>query len=443
MYNLFADEWPLTPLYWMCEELDFNPWHFFGYRDNDLLAVTSNCDPVQKEHAWQAANTPGRMEMRKALNKAEQMLARHLKYDIAPKYRSDTLQWPRLADRNMQRWGPFDADGRWLNMRLPVGQVQACGVEARTLLQAGVAVTYSDSDGDGINDKATIGPVVVGTITNPAEVAVYYVTSNRVGGDPAISERWRIQPLIVTFDGLGNATIIGGAYLFAPPTKYEDVEAPDLLANDPTNFVSTVDVYRRYTDINGNTATTSQATITWETRPCHGWWCICSQCQNVVTAFAGSPYDPAAVAQAVARVALRDAQLGKVAPAESVLDTTTGIWAAVSNNAWSFCSEPDRVTIRSYSGYPLDSYGFVDPKWRRVVVALAVAELGNLVAGCSNANSKVYYWYQDLAKTGADPETYAYSDKVLLNPFGTRRGHVYAWQYIDSGEIQRRPILVP
>jgi hypothetical protein len=149
----------------------------------------------------------------------------------------------------------------------------------------------------------------------------------------------------------------------------------------------------------------------------------------VSAAYSDSPYDPAAVALAVGRVGVRDARLGIVLPAESSYDTTTGIWSSLD---WTVCRVPDRVFVRSYAGYPLDSSGQMDQKWRVVVARLAAAELAQPICGCADANRALAYWQFDLARTsGANDEAYgAVSTEDLDNPLGTRRGAVYAWHQV-------------
>lgn len=446
-----ADEYPLTPLEFFRSEIGYNPWTFNGLITEQAVTTPqvldqhvqqTPCNPVVKEWAWQGADAVGRSELRAALLKAEDLLETFLNYSIAPKYRSDEVTWPRLADTRMVRWRSVDADGKFLNIQLPKGYIQVSGVEARTVIQAGVAVTYTDQDLDGIKELATIGPIAY--TGDPTQVAVYVPLAGRYGADTELSEQWRIQPVKVTPNGAATQiTITLPSWLLVIPLLQAGVGAPDLIIDSAmTVFLQTVDVYRRYTT-NGDTTLTAQAIVTWQTEPCHGWWCCCG-CQS--PSFSGNIYDPAATATAFARVGLRDARLGKVNAIESVYNTTTGEWSAVV--PWGYdgcaCSEPDRVLVRTLAGYPLNQNGLMDPKWRKLVSILAAAELGGGLSGCKEANRQMYYWQQDLAKTGNDREFYATSAKILNNPFGTRRGHVYvASQVIDGAKRQSRSILVP
>ena len=52
------------------------------------------------------------------------------------------------------------------------------------------------------------------------------------------------------------------------------------------------------------------------------------------------------------------------------------------------------------------------------------------ICACDTANREWYRWQQDLARTNKDDELYTVSPQDLNNPFGTRRGHVWAWRQV-------------
>lgn len=422
----------ILPVYTWFEKLSFHPWHAFGIAGTGDLAINTGCNTLVRRYAWQNSDAAGRKEVEDAIETAETMLRDYLGFSVAPHYVVETLAWPSLADGSALRGGPYGADGRWLTVKLTEGEVRAVGVETLAAISAGAAVTYSDADGDGIEDTFTISAAT--TITDTSQIAVYFSSGDRFSGwgaTTALSPRWRLQPVQVTISG-GTVTIRGPKQLCVKPLKYEGVTnigANGLEPGTAGNFVTTLDIYRRYTATDGTAVTNSQAVITWETRPAHGWWCCCAGCSNPPDAFGSSPYDPAAVAQAVARVAIRDGTLGLVAPAESAYDTTTAIWSSLD---WTVCDQPDRVTIRYLAGYPLASDGQMQEPYRTIVTRLAAAELARPICGCEAANRELYRWQFDVARTGgANDEVYgAISQEDLNNPFGTRRGHIYAWRAV-------------
>lgn len=421
----------LLSIYDWFQIIGFHPFHAFGVAGTGDLAITTGCDTLVRRYEWQNSDAAGALSIEDAIETAETKLRMYLGYSVAPHYVTEVLQWPRMADGG-QRWGPIGSDWRWLDLQLTEGEVRAVGVETVAAISTAAAVAYSDKDGDGIDDTFTVSAAT--TITDTSQIAVYFSAADRFSGfgaSTALSSRWRLQPITITISG-GTVTITGPKQLCVKPIKYEGVVNIGPNGLDPSvagNFVTTLDIYRRYTAIDGNTVTTSQAVITWETRPSHGWWCCCDGCAAASSAYSGSPYDPAAVAQAVARVGIRDARHGLITPAEASYDATTGIWSSLD---WSVCAMPDRVTVRYLAGWPLASDGQMQEPFRTIVARLAAAELARNICGCTEANRAIYYWSHDLAQTARGDELFGISQENLNNPFGTRRGQVYAWKAVQN-----------
>lgn len=416
---------PLLSLEQFRRIIGYNPWHFWGMAyDLGAARVSSNCNAVVRQYAWQNADAVGRAEILEAIEQAESQLRRYLGYSVAPHYVEETIPWLHYNDASLLRHMPIDATGRWLGMQLGEGYTQSVGIEARTAIQLAVAVTYSDADGDGINDIATIS--VATSVTEEDEIAVYVPSADRFG-DTTLSEDWRLQPLIVAISG-GTATIKGPAWIFLDPVRYEGASSIDIDPTTSANYLATVDIYRRYTNTEGTTNSTAQAMLIWETRPCNGWWCNC--CGDATYTPTDSSSDPAARALAIARVGIRDSRNGIVTPAEAAYNATTGLWSSVRFDT---CYEPDRVTIRYQAGLPLEN-GQMQPHWQQVVARLAAAELDRNICACDGANRWLHRWQFDLAQSsGNNDEAYsAVSADDLNNPLGTRRGHVYAWRAITN-----------
>lgn len=427
---------PILPLDTWRSILGFSPWFFWGMADQNRLRLTSACNGLVTEYPWQSTDAAGRAEIRQAIEDAETLLRDYLGFSVAPHYAVETVPWPRYLDASLMRTVPRDPTGRWLTVQLKEGQVRAAGVETLASISLGAPVVLSDPDGDGYNEKFTIGPLAT-TITDPAQVAVYFAAADRFDGpdfSSAVGSRWRIQPVSVSISG-GLVTITGARWLLVPPLKYQGlIGIGDGL--DPAvagNAVTTLDIYQRYTATTGTTITDAQATIIWETHPwwpSSSWWCQCG-CTTPVTAYSGSPFDPAAIAQAAGRVDIHNAELGIVAAAQAAYDPTTGIFTSLD---WDVCTEPDRVTIRYLAGFPLASDGQMQEPYRTIVARLAAAELARPICACDEANRELYRWQFDLARTaGSGDEAYgAVSAEDLNNPFGTRRGHVYAWKQVKN-----------
>lgn len=415
--------------------LGWHPHHFWGLSDNVKTPVNTSCDDVLKQYAWQDTDAAGRADIAEAIESAERILRDYLGYDIAPRYREETVAWPRYYDKSRERHAPWDAEGRWIATRLPNGgYVQAVGVESLTLVgtvtvAAPAALVFSDRDGDGLYDTFTA--TMATTQTDPDKLALYFASGDRLDGESA-GERWRIRPVSVSLSA-GTATIRGRLWLLVRPVKYEGIgnaalDPTDLTATGP--YAQSLEVYVRTTDPDGETRETSQAVVIWETTPCHGWWCCCDGCANAVTDPTTSPRDPAAIAYAIARAGVRDSKLGNLGVGEALRDAATGVW---SSRAWGVCREPDRVTLRVLAGYPLED-GNVARQFQTLTARMAMAELGRPVVACQQANRELHVWQTDLARSaGNNDEVFGFiSREDLNNPFGTRRGHVFAWKQVKG-----------
>jgi hypothetical protein len=127
-------------------------------------------------------------------------------------------------------------------------------------------------------------------------------------------------------------------------------------------------------------------------------------------------------------VGIYDAEHGVVGATQAAYDSDAAIWSAV---LWSGCRAPDQVTISYLAGIPLENNQMARP-WQTIVARLAAAELAAPICACQVANRTLAYWQTDVARTGGnnDEQFGAVTQDQLNNPFGTRRGHLYAWQQV-------------
>ena len=375
---------PLLPYETFRAILGVSPLHAWGL-GGAAAPVASKCNTLVQEYAWQDAQAVGRAEIRAAIATAEARLRDYLGYSVAPHYTSDTLAWPMA-------WSP--------TVQLAEGYIEAVGVEQLTPIDE-VALSFSDIDGDGLDD--TFSATLPTDETDPEHLVVFFAETDRFDAMAPL-DRWRIAPVSITIAD-GEATITGRKWLLVKPALYEMVRQVALDAANPAVFVQQLAVYSRHT-------VDPQATLSWNARPY-------PSCCSTTT-------DPAGVATATARVGIVDARYGIVQPAEAVL--TDGVWRAVS---WSGCVPPDRVTVSYRAGVPLVG-GQMDPSWQIVVARLAAAELSAPICACAGANHELSRWQTDLARTGGnnDEQFGAVTQEQLNNPFGSRRGHIYAWQRV-------------
>lgn len=409
-------------------QMGLHPFYFWGMANDGVLRVTQQSDPVLRQYAYQDTDDVGRADIVEAIRSAEQKLRDWLGYRPGPQYTEATVPWPRDGDTRLVRTGPWDASGGWLSVTLPEGLVQAVGVESLTLIDT-PAVAYTDPDGDGVRELATV--TCATAVTDAAQLAVYFAAADRLNGDP-VGDAYRIRPANVQIAS-GTATIRMPSWLLVKPINYEGFDVEDLDPAAGGVLATEVAVYQRTTSAAGTTTSTSQGVIVWQTTPSHGWWCCCGGCAS--DPYSGNAFDPAATASAVARVGIRDARLGIVTPAQATYDATSGTWAAFP---WSVCAVPDRVTIRYLAGVPSPDGQQLARDWQVAVARLATAELTRPICAKYAANRAISHWQFDRARaSGADDESYQISPADLENPFGTRTGHIAAWKFVQRLALTR------
>ena len=244
---LSVDEWR--------QQMGFNPWHFWGLA-NTRVPVTSACNTLTFEYAWQNVDAVGRSEIADAIALAERKLKSYLGYAPAPQFESDELQFPQYFDVRNQYLSSADALGRWLSVQLKSHQVKTVGVLSRALI-GNANVTYSDLDSDSLDETFTVS--IATTVTDPEQIAVYFTAADRYDGT-GVSERWRVRPVDVSISG-GTVTITGRAWTIVRPVLYQGVARTAIDPDTAGNFVSQLAVYRRSVD------TTQQGEFIWETAP--------------------------------------------------------------------------------------------------------------------------------------------------------------------------------
>lgn len=415
----------LLPLDSWRKYMGYNPFHFNGL-SNSKVPVTSACNTLVQKYEWQRVDAVGRSEIVQAIESAEARLQEYLGYSVAPHYVIKTYDFPHYLDAHQWRIGlNIGADSRTIPVSLKEGYLQAVGIE-NVISIGDAALAFIDQDGDGILDTFTAS--IATTATDPDSIAVYFTTADRVDSS-VVSEDWRVRPVQVTISG-GTVSIRGRSYLVVKPIKYEGMVDPGIGfdPNTVTNYVVNLTIAVRTTNPDGQAVDTAQATLLWETVPCAGWWGCCGN-QTNSPLYTTNINDPAAVGMAVARVGIRDADRGQVLPGQAVYDVTSAQWRAMN---WSSFREPDRVTIRFLAGYPLEN-GDMANKWRVIVARMAAAELARPICACDVANQQLYHWQFDVSRAGgANSEQYSISPADLDNPFGTRRGHVWAWKQVRN-----------
>lgn len=396
--------------------MQMHPWHSMQLATigpNSIIPVTSSCNGLIYEYAWQSVDQAGREDIRRAITYAEKQWNEQAHYPARPTFKTVTLEWPKMGNKTLVNYSPIDMTGHWMNIKLPDGHVSKVGYEHITTPQA-CAITYSDLDGDGLFETATVTATVPAGTTEDELYITFQSADFIYPYTPPIPAR--SASIVGT-----TATITIDTYNLVRPIVYT---MPNSRPLNPTvlppsvdsPFATTIDVARRFCDDSGTTIDTAQAVLIWESLPAPLWATVIS---------AGNYPDPSAKAYAIARMGIRDGVAGIVYGGEAVYDSTSGEWSGRAN--FSNCKPPDRIMIRYLAGRESSHIDMA-------IAQLSAANLSRPICACQPANKELYHWQTDLARVGGTNELYSVPSDIV-NPFGSRRGQVYAWRTIQDSRV--------
>ena len=423
VYQNFVEPLPYTLLslqrYGRIMGLD--PVHFAGgYSDNAFPVMGNRCEDVWPRYAWQASDRVSHHDLAVAIADAERDLANALNYWPAPMWvHNETHDYPGYF-RPEVRSGFHNIQSKYKGITTKWKKVLKVGSRATTLIGqattgAGTLV-FSDADGDGWDDTATI--TLSTTVTDIREIKVYFAGT---GAFPS----WEIRPIkSISITG-GVVTITLDIWLLIDPVLLSAAPTPESFAainlNTTANYVTSVDVYREYVD---STA-----------RSCQFIWAgsdsgsslfgVCSNCSG-----AGCP--ECADTTQDSCMALRDPEAGIVAPSVAVYNEDTGSWQSTTPTV---CTAPDLVKLWYYAGDATDLYmaGIahdpLDHYWAYTIAMLATARLEKPFCSCTNAIGQFDQWKTDIAFSGNDT-SFIVDFGILSNPFGTRMGEIMAYKRV-------------
>lgn len=328
---------------------------------------------------------PERDEVARALNNAVERITDYLEYYPRPTYITG-------EEISLRRSSPYQLQ----TLQTRYKHLVEFGSRGTSVISAGAAVTYSDTDSDGVNDLATIGPIAT-SVTDPNEIQIFFQVTD--GAYAAADEQWEIEPTNVTISG-GNVTITAHRSLFVKPSiwaKPYNFDAGNLdtknLADigQAGNFVTAVDVYRVYTD------TTSAVQLLSD-----GIWtnCNCSDTTTPTTA-------------AGARITNKPLGIFEVRAAACGCET---YYEAV------------RVNYRA--GLALVR-GQIDPTLEEAIVRYANTFFGQEPTALTQRVREKW----DIDRTPMPRELLTPAD--VQNPFGIRQGEIFAWHTINNPRFRQ------
>ncbi len=283
------------------------------------------------------------------------------------------------------------------HLQTKTGKLIEFGQRATSLISAGVAVVYSDADGDTVNDTATI---TVATGVSDAEIALFFQVAD--GAPGAADVRYEITPVTVTSAG-GVVTITAPRAYFVKPSEWNkpyNITDPNKREKNTIDtattagFVTAVDVYRVYTDTTTPLQVVSDPIYT----------------QNV-------DLDLNLATTGVARIV--NADLGLF---EARVENCTG------------CIGPiESVRVFYKAGYALE-FGHMEGQLEEACIRLANTLMPEQPTTLCQPTWEMW---------AADRQSMKVDNMVLLqekdtgSPFGLKQGQVSAWHVVNDYRIRR------
>jgi hypothetical protein len=401
--------------------LGINPVHFQGGVGQTVFPLGSNaCNDLWPRHSWQASDRVSHEDLAYAIQDAETEIAKVLGYWPAPVWvAQETHPFPHHYRQDVWRYGGTDVTLRRISVQTKFGNVIAGGQRAVELIgSASVAdgsLVYSDADSDGYIERATVSMTT--SITNVCQLKVYFAGT-------AGNQAWEIRPVRTKSVSGGAVTFVFPSWLFIDPDIQSRYPTTDgFLGIDLTttaNFVTSVDVYREYHD-----PTATNVTFFWEPEP-QTLLGFCSTC-------GGSGCTACQLTTQNGCISVRDVEQGIVGLTPATYNESTGLW---QSNCFTVCRNPDELSLYYYAG-ELDNLNLRGDTCRelkgrlgRAIAWLATARLERPFCNCQVVTAMATDLRRDLALSGE--ESFQITEDDLSNPFGTRRGEILAWRYVQN-----------
>lgn len=382
-----------------------SPVHFSGARGQDVWLDYGSCDDIWPQYAWQIdSEIVSREEVAFAIASAERDIAQVLGYWPAPVWiENEMVYWPRN--------GSNIVNAEW-------GNILAPGKRGAVSILDAAAVVYSDPDGDGWQELATI--TVPTTFTDRREIKLF--TAGKGGQAP-----WEIRPLLDVVITAGIAVITANSWSLIKPELWEVKPSTSGFAaidiTNTANFVTEVDVWRIFNDSTQAGARFIGGAYSYNSG---GFYWSCSSCQG-----AGCEVCGVTVSDGCFTIANHHHSMLIPFPASYV----DGAWA---NTVLS--GPPSTVSLNYYAGETSQEYragGSLDPLsdyLAEAIAWIAVARLGKGACGCGRIKSRFDALQRDMAQFRAEANGPLYShfaaEQTFNNPIGRRAGEVQAWERV-------------
>lgn len=406
----------LLPVDSFAKILGVHPLHFNGVYAQDLAPATT-CGQPLAQYAWQSSNAVSREDIAQAIADAEDRIAQYTRFKLAPDFVIDERRsWPRSPVPELYASRMWNARQQNSAVKTEWAHVISGGVRGSTVVQTGAGVVYTDTDGDGYKETATIA--VNTTITDPSEIRLFYP-----GESGAIE--WEIRPIKVTFAN-GVATIRARREQFVNPGLIEGFSARGVDGMDDPSFLATVDVYRVFHD------PSQQIQFLWESQPS---MCGCGSL-SCTTCYLMAQFGCMLV---------RDYRTGMVTASSATWNSATQVF---ESSPLSVGRAPDKVRMWYRAGYrdQTQARPMLDmkPAWARAVTYFATALLNRPMCSCQNLQAQMEYWQDDMSKiqvSQSTSENFQVDRSLLSNPFGMSRGAIHAWRTFQREAIGEAALI--
>lgn len=386
--------------------IHFNQCHIPSQQNNQA------CQGGWFQRDWQDTDRVSREQLASTIAQAEEMIESQLGYRLLPtwevaEYHSFEGRPNRPEHYNLSG---MDVRGRRTGVKLDWGYFVTGGIEAKTLIDDALTITWSDENGDSFKDKGTV-VCTVDADTLQCEVELFYPGH---AGDA----RWRIRPITVSIVGI-TATITFKRELAVLEDLQSGYDVRGVDFTDDAKFLTTVDAYRHYND------PSTQVTLLWENGGCGCLSGACGSCTfNAQTG--------------CLRVRGDDRQ-SFVAVSPALWDADTDSYSALSPAVG---AEPDAVTAYYRAGWRNNSLAcssdVMDLDLAIAVAVLSASLLDRKVCDCRGTEEAVARWQHDTAVQSGATEVKRSVAKSC--PFGTTAGALEAWRRINRPGVQKARI---
>lgn len=370
----------------------------------------STCGGVWPRHAWQNYDQLSLEDLALAIQDAERELAKAVGYWPAPVWISEESHAFPPDFYRTSLYQIYDVKGFNKGINASWGRVVETGRRAVTLLGS-PRVVYSDDDGDGFTETATVTLAGITATTDVCKVKVYFTGMSGV-------QEWEIRPERSKTLAAGAFNAKFDSWLFIDPDLQSvyptDAEFGAIDISTINAFVATVDVFYERTD-----STQASAEFQWEPVTVGGFCYCCG----------GSGCSACSLTTQDGCAHIRDARAGILVPTPATYAAATG-WTATG---YTVCRAPDQVNLWYRAGdisneflggrtcEPLSDY------WASTIAMLATARLVKPPCSCQGVRARFDYLREDLSKAEGGVSYFAGQD-VLSNPLGTSRGEILVWR---------------